>query len=224
MSNKTAKKNESRGNAFFRFARGVLSGGIKFVFNVKIVNPEKEPDEGKYVVCANHVSATDPIIICYAFRKNQVHFMAKKELFGIPVLSSLIRMLGAFPIDRGGSDVGAIKTAVSIVENGKCLGIFPQGHRYPEENPRDTKTKNGAALVAARTGAPVVPVYIWRKNNKMKLFGRTYVIIGDKIPFEDFGYDKEESGAYAKITDTVFDRICSLGEDFNPEEWRKAQK
>ncbi len=220
----TSRKNDSRGSAFFRFAHAVLSGGIKLLFNVRIVNPENEPDEGRYVVCANHVSATDPVVICYAFKKHQVHYMAKKELFKIPILSSLLRMLGAFPIDRGGSDVGAIKTAVSIVEDGRCLGIFPQGHRYPGADPRGTKTKNGAALVAAKTSAAVVPVYLWRKNNKMKLFGRTYVIIGEKIPFEDFCYDKEESGAYAKITDKVFDRICTLGEGFDPAEWKKAQK
>ena len=222
---KTAASNDTgRGSAFFRFAHGLLSGAIKIIFNVKIVNPENEPDEGRYIVCANHVSATDPIVICYAFKKHQVHYMAKKELFKIPVLSTLIRMLGAFPIDRSGSDVGAIKTAVSIVDSGKCLGIFPQGHRYPGEDPRKTATKNGAALVAARTSADVVPVYLWRKNNDMKLFGRTYVIIGEKIPFEALGYDKDESGAYAKMTEKIFDRICTLGESFDPEEWKKAGK
>ena len=220
----TAKEDAGRGSAFFRFAHGLLSGAIKIIFNVKIVNPENEPDEGRYIVCANHVSATDPIVICYAFKKHQVHYMAKKELFKIPVLSTLIRMLGAFPIDRSGSDVGAIKTAVSIVDGGKCLGIFPQGHRYPGEDPRKTATKNGAALVAARTSADVVPVYLWRRNNDMKLFERTYVIIGEKIPFEEFAYDKDETGAYSKMTEKIFDRICTLGESFDPEEWKKAEK
>ena len=219
----TAKKDVGRGSPFFRLAHGVLSGAIKLLFNVRIVNPENEPNEGKYIVCANHVSATDPIVICYAFKKHQVHYMAKKELFSIPVLSTLLRMLGAFPIDRGGSDVGAIKNAVNIVDSGKCLGIFPQGHRYPGENPRDTKTKNGAALVSAKTSADVVPVYLWRKNNDMKLFRRTYVIIGEKIPFEEFEYNKDESGAYAKMTDKIFDRICTLGESFDPAEWKKAK-
>ena len=220
----TAVADAGRGSAFFRFAHGVLSGAIKLLFNVRIVNPENEPEEGRYIVCANHASATDPIVICYAFKKHQVHYMAKKELFKIPVLSTLIRMLGAFPIDRSGSDVGAIKTAVSIVDSGKCLGIFPQGHRYPGENPRGTATKNGAALVAARTSADVVPVYLWRKNTDMKLFGRTYVIIGEKIPFEELGYDKDETGAYSKMTEKIFDRVCALGESFDPEEWKKAGK
>ena len=150
--------------------------------------------------------------------------MAKKELFGIPVLAQLIRMLGAFPVDRGGGDVGAIKNAVGIVEGGCCLGIFPQGHRYPGEDPRGTPTKNGAALIAVRASAPVVPVYIWRKGKKGGVFRRTYVIIGEKIPFESFGYDKEATGEYNRITAAVFDRVCALGEEFEASLGEKKKR
>ena len=109
---KKANKGDGRGSRAYRIIYALLSGAVGLIFRIKVVNAAKEPDEGGYVVCANHISATDPIIICYAFRKHQVHFMAKKELFKIPVLSGLIRMLGAFPIDRTGNDVGAIKNAV----------------------------------------------------------------------------------------------------------------
>ena len=147
--------------------------------------------------------------------------MAKKELFKIPLLAQLIKVLGAFPIDRGGSDVGAIKKAVNIVKDGKCLGIFPQGHRYPGEDPRTTKTKNGMALIATRAEADIVPCYIWRKNNKFRLFGRTYIIVGDPIAYETLGYDPEGSGEYARITEIVFDRICTMGEEFDKSLKRK---
>ncbi len=222
--NKEKKQKNERGSLFFRIIYTLLSGVVGLIFRIKVVNRENEPAEGRYVVCANHISATDPIIVCYAFKKHQVHFMAKKELFKIPVFRSFIRMLGAFPIDRGGSDVGAIKTAVSIVEDGRALGIFPQGHRYPEQNPRETKTKNGAALIATRASADIVPVYIWRKGNKSGAFKRTYVIIGEKIPFSALEYDKEANGEYARITDIVFDRICTLGENFVPKEYKAGKK
>lgn len=215
---------KQQGSRFFRVIYFLLSGIIGFIFRIKIVNPENEPDEGGFVVCANHISATDPIMLCYAFRKHQVCFMAKKELFKVPVFSGFIRMLGAFPIDRGGSDVGAIKTAISVVEEGRCLGVFPQGHRYPGKDPRKTDTKNGAALITTKTQASVVPAFIWRKKNKGGIFRRTYVIIGKKIPFEEFGYDPEESGAYAKMTNLIFDRVCTLGEDFSKELKRKGKK
>ena len=226
MSNrkKELKKKDPRGSKFFRFAYSTIGWVFRAFFNMRVVNREKEPPYGGYVVCANHVSAVDPIVVCLAFRQHQVHFMAKKELFKIPLLAPLIRSLGAFPVDRGGNDVGAVKHAVNIVSSGCCLGIFPQGHRYVGVDPRDTKTKNGAALITARVGAPVVPVYIWRKNNKMKLFGKTYVIIGDAIPFEEFEYSKDESGVYARMTDKIFDRVCTLGEGFDPKEYKKNRK
>lgn len=202
----------------------LLSGIVSLILNYKVINPENEPDSAGCIVCANHVSATDAIALCYAFKKNQVRFMAKKELFKIPLLAQLIKMLGAFPIDRGGNDVGAIKTAINLVAEGSTLGIFPQGHRYPGENPRGTKTKNGMALIATKTQADIVPAYIWRKKNRFKIFRRTYVILGEPIPFSSLGYDSEASGEYARITAEVFDRICTIGESFEKELLEKKAK
>ena len=221
---KKEKKTNPRGSRFFRVVYALLAGIIGLIFRIKVVGRENEPSEGGYVVVANHISATDPIMICYAFRRHQVHFMAKKELFKIPVFSGFIRMLGAFPIDRAGNDVGAIRNAVSIVEGGQCLGVFPQGHRYPGQDPRNTQTKNGAVLIASRVEAPIVPVYIWRKGNKGGVFRRTYVIIGEKIPFESFNYNKEENGEYSRITGIVFDKVCSLGENFDAARRKKGTK
>ncbi len=220
-----AKKQKTRrgGSRGYRIIYAIFAGIVGFFFNYRVIGREKERDEGGFVVCANHVSATDAIALCYAFRKNQVCFMAKKELFKIPVLAQLIRALGAFPIDRGGSDVGAIKKAVELVKGGRCLGIFPQGHRYPCENPRNTKTKNGMALIATKAEADIVPVYIWRKKNKFRLFRRTYIIIGDVIDYRSLAYDPEEKGGYARITEVVFDNICTLGEAFESERLAKKK-
>ena len=218
------KKVKRKGTRAYRVIYAIFSGIVGFLFGYKVINAERERDDGRYIVCANHVSATDAIALCYAFRKNQVCFMAKKELFKIPLLAQLIKVLGAFPIDRGGSDVGAIKKAVNIVKEGKCLGIFPQGHRYPKVDPRGTKTKNGMALIATRAEADIVPCYIWRKNNKFRLFRRTYIIIGEVIPFETLGYNAEENGEYARITEVVFDKICTMGEEFEKSLNNKKSK
>ena len=184
------------------------------MFGIRVIGRENEPDEGGFIVCGNHTAASDAVVVAYAFRKHQVRLMAKKELFKIPVVAQLIRMLGAFPVDRSGKDVGAIKGAVEMVKEGKCMGMFPQGHRYPGVDPRTTPVKNGAALICTRSQADVVPVFIARKNHTPKLFRRTYIIIGEKIPYESFAYDPEGSGEYARITNVIFDRICSIGEEF----------
>ena len=193
---------------FFRVMYTLFAGVVKVFLNIKVVNPENEPDEGGCLICANHVSAADAVVICYAFRKNQAHFMAKKELFKIPLLSGLIKLLGAFPVDRKGSDVGAIKKAIATVKEGKSVGIFPQGHRYPKVDPRSTPVKNGAGLIISRAECDVVPVYILRKNNTFALFKKTYVIIGDKIDFASL-----EGKDNAEITSIVFDAVCTLGEN-----------
>lgn len=222
--NKTDKKPKKGGSRTYRVIYAIFSGIVGFLFNIKVINKDREPDEGGYVICANHVSATDPIALCYAFRKNQVHFMAKKEIFKIPILAPLIKVLGAFPVDRGGNDVGAVKTAIALVSEKKSMGIFPQGHRYPGENPRNTKTKSGVALISTKAEADILPCYIWRKNNKFVLFRRTYVIIGEKIPFDSLNYNPEANGEYVRITNLAFDKICTLGEEFEAEMKEKKKK
>ncbi len=222
MANKNKVK--KGGTKFYRVIYALFRWIFGIFFNYKVINPEKERDIGGFLVAANHVSATDAIALCYAFRKNQINLMAKKELFKVPILGPLVKLLGAFPVDRGSNDVGAIKSAVKLLEEGKCFGIFPQGHRYPGEDPRKTKTKNGMALIATRAEADIVPVYVWRKGNDFKLFRRTYIIIGDVIEFDSLGFDHEESGEYARITDIVFDKICTLGEDFERQMAEKKAK
>ncbi len=231
MSKKNKKekkaKNEKKtntGSRLYRVIYAIFAGLVGCIFRIRVIGGEKEPERGGFLVCANHIAASDAVILCYAFRRHQVHLMAKKELFKIPVLSGLFRLLGAFPIDRGGNDVGAIRKGVAFLKEGQCMGMFPQGHRHPGEDPRTTPTKNGAALIATRAEADVVPVYIARKNNTPKLFRKTYVIIGDPIPYESFGYDPEGSGEYARVTGIIFDRICALGEGFTPELAKSAKK
>ena len=81
-----SKKNKVKkgGSRAYRIIYAIFAGIVSFIFNYKVINQDKEPDKGGCIVCANHVSATDAIALCYAFKKNQVYFMAKKELFKIP--------------------------------------------------------------------------------------------------------------------------------------------
>ena len=217
-------RSSKSGSKLYRAVYAIFAGIVGRIFRVKVVGRENEPDRGGFIVCANHTSATDPVVLCYAFRKHQVRFMAKKELFRVPVVGWLVGLMGAFPVDRGGSDVGAIKKAVAMVSDGNSMGIFPQGHRYPAVDPRTTPTKNGAALICTKAEADIVPAYIVRKNNTHKLFRRTWVVIGEPIPYSELKYDKDASGEYARITDMIFDRICTLGENFSEEEAKKRIK
>ena len=212
------EKKKTEGSRFYRVCYALFSRIVGLLFRIRVVGGDRpELDRGNYLVCANHISAADPVILSYAMKHRQVHFMAKKELFKIPLLSSLIRMFGAFPVDRGGNDVGAIKTAVARLVEGKNMGIFPQGHRYPKEDPRKTPVKNGAALIASRAKADILPVYLWRKDNRAGVFRRTYVIIGEPIRYAELEGLCTGTGDYARMSERIFDAICTLGEKFEPE-------
>lgn len=202
-------KKSSNSSRFYRVCYAIFAGIIKLIFRIRVINPENEPDEGGYLVCSNHISAADAVMLCYAFKKNQAMLMAKKELFKIPVLAQLIKLLGAFPVDRSGGDVSAIKKAIAMIKEGKCVGMFPQGHRYPGKDPRTTPLKKGAGLIVSRAECGVVPIYILRKNNKPRLFRKTYIIIGEKISNEELMTE----GDYEAITRKIFDVICTLGEN-----------
>lgn len=113
------------------------------------------PAKGPLIIAANHVSNWDPVIVAVSL-KRPVYFMAKAELFENPLLSILFNGVHAFPVKRGSADRNAIRKAMDILEQGKVLGIFPEGVRK-KVNP-DASVHAGVAMLALKTGAPVVPV------------------------------------------------------------------
>lgn len=198
----------------------LLAPLIRLLFGVKIISPENEPEQGRpLIVAANHISAADPVLICASLRKHQPRYMAKKSLFKIPLLKQLISAFGAFPIDRTGSALGAIKTSIALLEDGNCLGIFPQGHRYPGTSPRDTEVKKGVGMIAAHTKADILPIAIKTKNYRCPFLRRTYIIIGKPVAYSELHLpeDGSSSALQSAISEQIFDRICTLAEKFDPK-------
>lgn len=199
---------------FYVFIWNLIGLPAKGYFRLHIHGSENEPTEadGPYIIASNHVSNADPVFLCLAVKHQQPHFMAKKELFKVPVVNWVVAALGAYPVDRGGADVGAIKKTIKMLEEGKCIGIFPQGHRQKGIDPRETEVKNGIGMVAAKAGATVLPCYVKMKKRKWALFRRVDVYVGKPIPFAELNYDAQASGEYSRISKQIFDRICELGE------------
>lgn len=192
----------------------VLSPILRFIFRVKITGAENEPEENTPVlVCSNHISMVDPIIISASLRHRQVRYMAKKELFGIPVVAAVVRTFGAYPVDRKNADAGALKKTIEMLKGGESVGMFPQGTRRPGVDPSDTKVRPGAGMICSRSGAAVLPVHIKTKNYKFRLFRKTEVIIGKPIPYEKLISDDGAAKEYGMITKKIFDEILSLGSE-----------
>lgn len=182
------------------------------VFNIHITGSENEPAEGGCLVCANHMSNWDVIVLSAAL-KRQPRYLAKAEIFKVPLLSKLVRALGAFPIKRGSGDVGAIKTTLSLLEQGELVGYYPQGTRYRGVDPRKTPIKHGIAMVASRAKVPILPVCIQTKDYRMKPFRRVDVRIGKPIYPDELALSARTPEEYKRVSEFIFSKITDMIED-----------
>ncbi|MBE6571650.1 MAG: 1-acyl-sn-glycerol-3-phosphate acyltransferase [Ruminococcaceae bacterium] len=208
---------------FYAFCHHCLAVIIKIIFRVKVLGLENEPEKGGHLVCANHSSLWDPAMLGACLKKRQVRFMAKAELFKIPILGFFFKALGAFPVNRKGGDIKAIKTTIELVQNGECVGIFPQGTRCRGVSPRTTTVKGGTGMCAYRGGCDIIPVAIVNKKRKMSFFGKTYVVIGAPIKFDELGFVEGDKTEFERASKIIFDRICDLYDECYSEHFEKKK-
>ena len=171
------------GKKFYRLVHTVFTPVLSLCYLKKAIGVENLPQEGGFVLCANHLSAIDPFCIASCLPRNRkLSFLAKKELFQNRFLKLLVSALGAIPIDRGNADIAAIRSCMKSLKDGDCLIIFPQGTRSKDNSP--TPMLSGSAMIALRGGVPVIPCYI---DGPYHLFRRVEIRFGAPLDFSDFG-------------------------------------
>ncbi len=158
----------------YKLVTGFMHFWYKTWFGAKISGLENIPEEGGMIVCGNHISNHDAVLVASYFPRRCV-FLAKKELF-VPVFAGMLKKLGGIPVNRGANDIGAIKASLRVLKEGKPLVLFPQGTRCKELKFEDFK--NGAPFMAMKTGVPIVPVGI---SGKFKLRGGLRLKFGKPI-------------------------------------------
>ena len=197
--------------SFYSKAKFCLAGLIRKLWRIRVEGKENERPGVSYLICANHQSMLDPVLLGAAIQHNP-KYMAKAELLRVPFVGSLVKALGAYPIDRGGSDVSAIKKTIALLKEGESVIMFPQGTRHKGVDPRTTKVKFGCAMIAGRAEVPVLPIYIHVKHHRIRLFRKTVVRIGKEISPEELRAVAEGPEDHRHGAELIFERILSMGD------------
>ena len=175
-----------------------------FLAPVRLEGVERIPPGGVILV-ANHINWKDPPWLTFALDR-AVRFMAKEELFRIPVLGGALRLSGNFGVRRGEPDRRALVTALRVVAAGLPLGFFPEGHR--SETGAMIRAHPGVALVAKRAGVPIVPVgVIGTKRARLGAFWRRDVLFrfGEPFSAQDIAHTDDQASV-----DAIMRRVAAL--------------
>ncbi len=151
---------------------------LKLVWRLRVTGRENVPTTGPLIIACNHVSNLDPTVLGSGMPR-MVRYMAKRQLFAMPILGPLIRSLQAYSVDREGSALAAMRVSLAVLKEGGVIGIFPEGRRNVTG---DVKEKGGAALLASMARVPVVPAAIvgteriWSFNQIRVTFGEPFMV------------------------------------------------
>lgn len=185
----------------YSFARSLVNSILSPIYRIEVIGKENIPADGGVLLCANHIDNLDPPVVGITAPR-PVHFMAKEELFSVPVLGKIVPRLNAFPVKRGMSDREALRKGLGILKDGKVLGLFPEGTR--SKTGEMGKGLAGAGFFALRSDAHVVPCAI---IGPYKAFKKLKVVYGKPIDMESI---KEKKLNAEQTTDLIMGEIQEL--------------
>ena len=185
--------------SFYNVAIKAVHVILRVFWLFKIKGKENVPQDGAFLLCSNHRSFMDPVLIA-AGSKRQLTFMAKDELFSVPVLGRLIKALGAFPIKRGKGDAAAVMATLKILKHGGATLIFPEGTRMKKGERKQINP--GIIRLAMQSNVPILPAYV-NVNS---------VTYGPPISYDEFEDRMKDNDAMQRLADELIDTIYSLGD------------
>ena len=185
---------------------------IKFIFKIfaiilyrpKIVGKENLPKDGGALLCPNHVGNLDAAVIVAMF-KRKVNVLAKEELFKNGFLCWIADLFGIYPVKRGKADMQAIKISLTLLKRNELLLMFPEGTRNGMA--KGIKPKNGAVLIAATAGKPIIPIGI---QGSFKPFTKVIVNIGKPIDYSKLKEEVKDKEQASELTKDLMKEIVHL--------------
>lgn len=188
----------------FKIIKVILRVFLFFVFRIKVYGKENMPKEGGIIVAINHRSYWD-VIVAGVCTPRRLGYMAKAELFKNKLFGWLITSLGAFPVQRGKGDIGAVKAALTRLRDGEVVAMFPEGTRVKKG--QKGSAKPGAVMLASKAQIPVVPVRIiggYRWMSKVK------VVIGEPVEYSKYYGEKLTVETLQSLSDELLNKIYAL--------------
>ncbi|EGC84495.1 lysophospholipid acyltransferase family protein [Anaerococcus hydrogenalis] len=185
---------------FYRFIYFLIRLIVTPIYRIKVHGIENIPKDQKYIICANHKSLLDPVFVALAVNR-QVHFIAKKELFEIPILKSILKKLKALPAQRDGKDLSVLRDSIKLIKEGKILGIFPEGTRVKEI--KRENIKDGAGYIALKSKTDILTIEI---ISSYKPFRKTDLYIKNPVKVENFKKYKSKD-AMEKLMDETYEKM-----------------
>jgi len=192
----------------YRFICGFARCVLRVMHPVVHIRGKENIPEDAAILCCNHSGLLDPVwVIAMAVPPKLPRCMAKVELFRNPILNWLFQKFGAFPVDRGNTDIKAIKTAMHVLrENGKLV-IFPEGTRI--KNGAVGEAHTGTMLIATRTKTPIVPIYL---SANRRLFSPVKLYYG-KPYMPAYAGAKPTQEELEALSAELLQTIYEMGED-----------
>jgi 1-acyl-sn-glycerol-3-phosphate acyltransferase len=192
----------------YRIGHFIFSLYFKLFYRLRITGKEHVPGGGPLLICSNHISWIDPLLLGSVLPvKLKVHFMAKEELFHNRFFAFILKKIGAFPVNRAVGDYAAIKKAYQLLQEGKVLFLFPEGSR--SMNGQLQKAKDGAALIAGRRPVPILPAAVigpYRIGRPLQVkFGPTFT-----LPDFEFAGRQEKKAMLGKMSALIMEKIRDL--------------
>jgi 1-acyl-sn-glycerol-3-phosphate acyltransferase len=186
---------------FYSFARSVVAGVFKPWYRIEVSGLEHFPKDGGVLLCTNHIHNFDPLVVGITAPR-PVHFMAKEELFKVPVLGNIVRKCNAFPVKRGKGDRESLRAGLKVLKDGNVFGLFPEGTR--SKTGEIGKGLSGAGFFALRTEADVVPCAIIGPYKSLKTLK---VVYGKPIAMEEM---RAAKASVEQVTELIMSEIHKL--------------
>lgn len=185
---------------------------VKRLNNLEVVGLDHKPHTNRYVVTCNHESYNEIILLGLALFPNEIHYMAKQELFKTKLMKRFFTALNAFPVNRDNPGPSTLKTPVKLLNANKTVGIFPSGHRTSVEVP----LKRGAATIAMLGKAPILPAAYVGPTKILHMFTKkAYIKFGEPIDTTAIPKDLKRQEKVDYITKLLTERTRTLQKELN---------